>query len=312
MPDEATKTAGTDVAVKKKGTLSDFIASYEGDFAAVVPRHVNVEAFVGLAAAYVRRDQYLRAAASANPASLILALRECAALGHVPTPKVFALTAFNDRHAPGGKRIVGIETYHGVIERMFRGGGVQAVHVEVGREHDPVLRFNSTRDRLPVHEYDEFAAPEDRGPLKAVYAWATLMGGATSQVIWLNRHDVARIRAMSKSINPRNGPPGGNFWGPPWPDEGPNTVPMWKKSALHRLETFVPTSAEYRWQVASSEAGASRGFTGIPDRPVREFGPSPDDVVDAELIDDPTGPADPGGPDWSDVETRQPGSGAPA
>ena len=296
--------------VKKKGTLSDFIASYEGDFAAVVPRHVNVEAFVGLAAAYVRRDQYLRAAANVNPASLILALRECAALGHVPVPKTFALVPFNDKNAPGGKSVVGIETYHGVIERMFRGGGVQAVHVEVGRENDPVLRFNRTRDRLPVHEYDEFASDEERGPLKAVYAWATLMGGATSQVVWLNRHEITRIRAMSKSAAKAGG---GNFWGPPWPAEGPNTVPMWKKSALHRLETFVPTSAEYRWQLAASEAGASTGFVGIPDRPARSYGASPDDEpVDAEIVDDSPPPPDPGGTDWSDVQTRQPGSGVPS
>jgi len=309
MPGEETKPGG-EVAVKKKGTLSDFIASYEGDFAQVVPRHVNVGAFVGLAAAYVRRDQYLRQAASVNPASLILALRECAVLGHVPVPKVFALTAFNDKNAPGGKTIVGIETYHGVIERMYRAGGVQAVRVEVGRERDPVLRWNPTRMRLPDHDFDEFASPEDRGPLKAAYAWATLMGGATSQVVWLNRHDIARIRAMSPSGRKAGG---GNFWGPPWPDEGPNTVPMWKKSALHRLETFVPTSAEYRWQLASSEAGASTGFAGIPDRPARSYGGSPDDVVDAELVDDlPPRGGDPGGADWSDVKTAQPGSGVPS
>lgn len=308
-----------EVAQERRNFAATMIKQYEGDLARVMPRSTNADAFIGLALAYVRRDAKLQEATKANPQSLILALRECAALGHVPLPKVYALVPFNDKDAPGGKSIVGIETYHGVMERMFRAGGVQAPHVEVGREKDPVLRFNRTRMRLPEHEYDEFASPEERGPLKVVYAWATLLSGATSQVVWLNRHDVARIRAMSKSINPRNGPPGGNFWGPPWPDEGPNTAAMWMKSALHRLETFVPTSAEYRWQVAASDAGASTGFAGIPDVPARVYGPSPDDEpVDAEIVNDDAPP--PPGTDgqqpppqregWPDV--RQPGSGPTA
>lgn len=307
MPGESKAGA---LVKQQRNFAASLVKSYQADLTRVMPKHTNVEAFVGLALAYVRRDPKLAAAAQANPQSLILALRECAALGHVPVPKTFALVPFNDRHAPGGKAVVGIETYHGVIERMFRAGGVQAVHVEVGRENDPVLRFNRTRMRLPDHEYDEFASDEERGPLKAVYAWATLMGGATSQVVWLNRHDVARIRAMSKSA--QADAQGGNFWGPSWPAEGPNTVPMWKKSALHRLETFVPTSAEYRWQAAASEAGAAAGFAGLPDRPAVDY-TSPDDMVDAEIVEDTppaAGAANAGGNEWSDVQTRQPGSGA--
>lgn len=259
---------------------NQLIRGYERKFAAVVPRHIRVDAFIELAVAYVKRNPDLLANAMANPGSLVLALRECAALGHMPMRGTFALVPFNDSRAPGGKSIVGIEEWRGVVERMYRAGGVTSVHVEVGREKDAVLSFNRVRDRLPRHEYDEHASPAERGPLKAVYAWARLIGGGASDVAWLNRHDVERYRAMSKTAA-KDG--GGNFWGPPWPSEGPNTVAMWKKTALHRLEGMVPTSAEYRWQVAAAEAGAHE-WPGVPNASVSPV--NGDLIQDAELVDE--------------------------
>lgn len=269
---------------------SKLIASYRGNFSVVVPRHVRPEAFVELALAYVKRDDKLLDAAQANPAALILALRECAALGHMPQRGIFALVPFRDRTAKGGWSVVGIEEWRGVVERMYRAGGVTSVHVEVGREKDPVLSFNRTRDVLPRHEYDEFAPPAERGPLKVVYAWARLIGGGVSQVVWMPRWEVMRRREMSASAKTDGG---GNFWGPV-DGEGKNTASMWKKTALHELEGFVPTSAEYRWQVAASEAGAG-GWDGVPDRSVS---PINGDIAEAELVDDNAGVG------WPD--TKQP------
>lgn len=262
-----------------RGTLTSFIETYEGDFSRVMPGHVNVQAFVGLAAAYVRRDAKLREAATKNPASLVLALRECAALGHTPVPKIYALVPYGDKNAPGGKTVVGIETYHGVIERMYRAGGVQSVHCELVRRKDR-FRWDAINQRVTEHEYDPFATDEERGELAGVYAWARLFTGGLSQVVWMNRAEVMKHRAASRS--------GDAFWGGPWEPS------MWRKTGLHGLETYVPTSAEYRWTVALSGSAASSGFAGIPDVPVLEYGPSPDDgPIDAELVDDvpPRGPS---------------------
>jgi recombination protein RecT len=262
-----------------RGTLTSFIETYEGDFSRVMPGHVNVQAFVGLAAAYVRRDEKLREAAQKNPASLILALRECAALGHTPVPKIFALVPFRDNQnkANNGWNITGIETYHGVIERMYRAGGVQSVHCELVRRNDD-FGWSAMEQRVTHHRYDPFATEAERGDLMGVYAWARLFNGAQSQVAWLNREQVMKHRAVSRS--------GDAFWGGPWEPD------MWRKTGMHALERWVPTSAEYRWQVALSGNAAASGFTGIPDVPVLEYGPSPDDgPIDAELVDDPPPPA---------------------
>lgn len=263
-----------------RGTLTSFIETYEGDFSRVMPGHVNVQAFVGLAAAYVRRDEKLRHAAQANPASLILALRECAALGHTPVPKIFALVPFKvgaKDGRPATWSVTGIETYHGVIERMYRAGGVQSVHCELVRKGDR-FRWDPMNQRVVVHEYDAFATEAERGELMGVYAWAKLFTGGMSQVVWLNREQVMKHRAVSRS--------GDAFWGGPWEPD------MWRKTGMHGLERYVPTSAEYRWQVALSGSAAASGFTGIPEAPVLEYGPSPDDgPIDAELVDEPARPA---------------------
>jgi recombination protein RecT len=266
----------------------NLIGSYQAHFAAVVPAHIKPGAFVELAVAYVKRDRDLLEAAQKNPASLILVLRECAALGHLPLKGTFSLVAFNDKNQPGGKAVVGMEEWRGVVERIYRAGGVESVHVETGRENDRVLRFNRTRDQLPIHDYDEFASPAERGPLKVVYAWCRMRGGGVSQVAWLPRYEVMRHRAMSKTATKAGGN-GGAFWGPE-EGEGPNTEAMWKKTALHVLEGLVPTSSAYREHVAVAEA-AARGWPEVPDQSVTQAYGAND--IDGEVVEGNGWPAVP-------------------
>src|SRR5262245_19476541 len=184
---------GTDI-VRAAGGIGKFIGTYQGDFARVVPGHVPVEAFVGMAASMVRNDPYLLRAAKANPQALILALREIAADGHVPRKGLASLVAY-------GNDIVYIEEWRGLVERIYRAGGVQSVHCEVVRGNDT---FERHRGQLPVHEYDWQESKEQRGPLTGVYAWAVMLSGGLSTVVLLNRHEMARIRSMSKSIKPKS------------------------------------------------------------------------------------------------------------
>jgi len=178
---------------------------------------------------------------------------------------------------PATWSITGIETYHGVIERMYRAGGVQSVHCELVRRNDR-FRWDAMNQRVTVHEYDPFMSDEERGELMGVYAWARLFTGGMSQVVWMNRAEVMKHRAASRS--------GDAFWGGPWEPS------MWRKTGLHGLEIYVPTSAEYRWTVALSGSATASGFAGIPDVPVLEYGPSPDDgPIDAELVDNVAPPA---------------------
>jgi recombination protein RecT len=272
MPDNTDDKPGTDL-VAGFDHAKKLLEQYSKPLVKVMPRGANPDTFLGLAIAAIRKDPYLIQAAQVNPQSLILALRQCAYLGHVPTRGLYALIPFRNRNAPGGWEVVGVEEYRGIVERMFRAGGVRAVKYNVGRTNDPVLRFNPTTMDLPEHVYDEFAAPEKRGPLKVAYAWAVMASGTPSAVAWLPLHEIVRARSFSKS--------GDKFWGPEWPAEGPNTERMWLKTALHRLEPLVPTSSEYRDQLQLSHVAAvGDEFAGMPDpgRPI-------DGVWDAEVIE---------------------------
>lgn len=265
--------AGNEVEIRTPRTLKALVESRKDDFTNILPRHATVDSFMGLAIAYVRRDETLKAAAAANPASLIIALRECAALGHMPMKGTYALVAFKTRAMatednPAGWTINGIEEVRGTIQRMYRAGGVTSVHVELIHDADH-FEWSPTRMTMPVHEFDWKATEEQRGPIVGVYAWARLRGGGTSQVVLMNMQQVARYESAAKTDK---------FWRGKWRAE------MIQKTALHRLEKFVPTSAEFLWNMMAAEAGNARSFADLPDRPAID--PGYDDVQDAEIVPD--------------------------
>lgn len=294
-----------ELAKQQRASADALIKTYERQLARVMPRHVNQDAFLGLALAYVRKSPDVLDAAFRNPQSLVLALRECAALGHMPQKGLFALVPFRNKKAVGGIEVVGVEEYRGVIERMYRAGGIDSVHVELVRANDTndagtgPARWQPARMVLPDHAFNEYADEETRGDITAVYAFARMRGGGVSQVVWMN---AAEVRKHEKDTP---------FWRGQWrPD-------MVRKTALHKLERYVPTSSEYRDQLSQSFAAAAQ-MTGVPDdAPIRRYpeADDPDAVVEGETVDGPA-PADatrvqattgnPDAPDWSDVETRRP------
>lgn len=290
--------------VRKAGGITQLVEQYEGDFGAIVPSHVPVGAFVGLAISQVRSDKWLREAATKNPGELIVALRQIAQWGHLPVRGTASLVPYYSKR---NKRwtITAIEEVDGVRDRIFRAGAVVSVHHELVRQNDS---FKRVRGSLPEHDYDPFASKEERGPLMAVYAWAVMQRGDLSHVTFMNRHEVARHRAMSASVKGarEDGPAGGNFWGPEWPNEGPNTEAMWIKTAYHDLERYVPSSSAYREQYAMRAAGAAAPVPGIPDAPAPRVRHDTDpDIVDAEILD-----PEASGAAWDDVQVATPGGGA--
>lgn len=278
--------AKTDSARRGDAAMRQVLNAYSADITSIVPSHIAASSFMGLAMAYVRRDSFLSTAAAANPLSLIASLRECAALGHLPMKGTCALVAFrSNKPEDNGWAIACIEEVGGAVQRILRAGGVSAIHSEVVREND-VARFQRTKMVLPDHEYDEYASPDERGPLRAVYAYATLTSGAPSTVVWMPKGIVMKHRNASKSAQK---PGGGNFWGPQWPEEGPWTEDMWKKTAVHKLSTVVLSSREYRAEVARSEASAADRFSGLPDTPTSPVTGGGTDYIDATWTDAPEG-----------------------
>ena len=215
------QTVGNAVATQEQNKgLQDLVLKYQDDFAKVLPQHVPPEHWVRLAQGLLRRNEDLAKVATRNPGSFLSALLECARLGHEPGTENFALVAF-------GSEVTGIEQYQGEIERMYRAGAVHAVICEVVRKNDLFLWQPGER---PQHDADWFATAEARGDLVGVYAYAVLAGGAISKVVVMGREEVAKHREVAKTDA---------IWRK-WPEA------MWRKTAIHELQKWVPTSSEYR------------------------------------------------------------------
>jgi recombination protein RecT len=255
-------------------TPIQMVRSYEERFAAILPSHLNSDTFMTLALGALRNPE-LAAAARNNPLALMVALTNCARLGHQPNTEGFYLVPFKGV-------ITGIEGYRGVVERIYRAGGTQSVHARVVRAND-FYEFEEGMD-IPVHRYKRFATDAERGARVGVYAYAKLRDGGYSQVIEMNADTVERHRQAS---------PGSGSAMSPW---NKWTDSMWLKCPTRELEKWVPSSAEYRMQLAVSSAAAVEMAEdlGAPAQASEQLA-SADDVVVGEIV-------------WP--ETAQPGGAA--
>jgi recombination protein RecT len=224
------------------------------EFARLLPSHVKPETFARLAVGALRRDQALMDAAGRNLPSLMHALMDAARLGLEPGTEEYYLTP------RGGKQpgVVGIVGYQGEIELIYRAGAVSSVKAELVHEAD---RFHyDTSMPSPEHEVDWFA---DRGKVLGAYAYAHMVGGGTSKVVVVGPKEIERAMAAS----PTAGSPHS-----PWKtDFGAMTL----KTAVHQLAKWVPTSAEYRREVARASAEASAGRGARPERFRAAVDPAP-------------------------------------
>lgn len=257
-------------AVEKRDTSAINLAwARKRQFEAILPDHIDVRSFIGTAAAALYADGKLMAAAEANPDSLIVALMECATLGHRPGSEEYYLIW---RNIKGKPTVQGLEGYRGIIERMYRSGAIASVVVREVCERDEFEYVEGVHDR-PQHSVAWFGGK--RGQMIGVYAYAVLTTGAVSRVVILSRDDVMAARDASdskdSSFSPWNRLDGGK--------DHPEFTgrAMWWKTAARRLEPWVPTSAEYRREQLRAAAAAHDAAQGA----VRPH----EDVVDAEVID---------------------------
>ncbi len=275
------------------------VRNWQADIAMAAATHVKPSAVIRVTQGALRRNPKLLGAAIANPQSLLYALLDCARLGHEPDTDDYYLVPF-------GQEVTGIEGYKGIIERMFRAGGVSSVVAQVVRQRD---RYASRgEDTPPAHEYDAFADPAGRGPLKGAYAYATFPGGRCSQVIQMGKAEIMRHKAKSRGSDKSDSP-----W-QQWEES------MWKKTVLRGLEPYVPTSTEYRILVSAQPVAppaAAGDNQAVFHRIVNGPGVPSDgaqDIHDADVVpEQPSGPSPtPAPPAGATDSTGAPATAQPA
>lgn len=265
----------TNAVATRDNSPSALIKQYSASFAQVLPSHIKPETWVRLAQGALKRGKRqpdgrfeLEVAAANNPGVFLATLLDAARLGLDPGTDQYYLTP---RKVKGRLEILGIVGYQGHIELIYRAGAVSSVVVQVVHKHDD-YRYDRGVDAVPVHRFPAFARYEERGERVGVYAYGRMKDGAVSQVVELNVDDIERIKRSAQN-------PDGEY--SPW---RLHTSGMWLKSAVRQLQKWVPTSAEFRMELARAMAEAQR-VAADPEMPPSVDLPHPD--IDGEVVDEP-------------------------
>lgn len=281
------------------------------DFERLLPEHISVATFMTSAGAALWKSQDLMDGAIASPESFLIALREAAMLGHVPGTDNYWLTPRKDH---GRWSVVGIEGYQGIVERMYRSGGVLSVHANVVYGNDMFEPYAGPNGR-PLHKFGgplgAFSNRDDRGDMIGSYAYAMLPGGVPSEVILLSMEQLMEAKALAATPKIWNAHP----------------LPMYKKTALRRLEPYVPVSSGYRATAAQAQAFVAAAAPTVPvarmeDLPAITDGPG-GPAAEGEIVDSPEAGDRPvqdvpfdakqwgGDPEWEGLSVARPGGGVP-
>lgn len=269
----------TQAVERREHTPGELIRQYSSSFATVLPSHIRPDTWVRLAQGALKKGRRLdnnpanpfelEVAAANNPGAFLAALLDAARLGLEPGTEAYYLTP---RKVKGRLEILGIVGYQGYIDLMYRSGAVGSVTVQVVRENDS-YQFTRGIDHTPVHRFPNFGREAQRGPLVGVYSYAQLLTGSTSQVVELNLDDIERIKAVNPFSDGQNSP-----W-VKWEKD------MWMKSAARQLRKWVPTSPEFRKEIARAAAEVQR-VAAEPGMPLGVDQPQ-GDAIDGELVGDP-------------------------
>lgn len=262
---------GQTIATRQPG-VADTVRHYQAEFAQVLPSHFPPETFTRLAVGALKRNPELANRAAQNPASLLHALLEAASMGLRPGTPEYHLTPRGGKD-PG---VLGITGWQGEIELIYRAGAVSSVKAEVVYSGD-VFEFEPGWDK-PIHRVDWFA--EDRGAVVGAYAYAVMSDGhTTSKVVVIGPREIKRAKQASATASSSHSP---------WTTDYPAMV---RKTAIHQLANWVPTSAEYRREQlrAAVEVAAEQRTAPFHFTPVNAEAPTtvdPDGVIhEAEIID---------------------------
>lgn len=213
---------------KRDNSPSALVTQYKGDFATMLPSHVNADQWARVAIGAIRQNRDLEEAAKNDVGAFLHALSTAARLGLEPGTNQFWLIPRKDR---GVAKVQGIVGYEGLIELIYRAGAVSSIIAEVVYVNDR-FSYMPGRDDRPQHEIDWDSS--DRGDLRLAYAYAIMKDGAVSKVVVLNRADIERIKRSSQGADSKYSP---------WVN---HEAAMWLKSTVRQLAKWVPTSAEYR------------------------------------------------------------------
>jgi len=202
--------------------LRDQIKNYEGQFAAILPKHITPERMVRVALTAVTKTPKL---ADCTQESVMSCLLDCSSMGIEPDGR-------NAHLIPYGKSCTLIVDYKGLVDLAMRSGKISSIHADVVCENDI---FEENLGQVEKHVIDR---KNPRGAPYAAYSRVVMKDGAVSCQV-MGKDDIESIRKRSKAGNAG-----------PWKTD---TMEMWKKTVFRRHSKWLPLSPEYRDAIAISD-----------------------------------------------------------
>lgn len=251
-------------AEKPTKTLLDMVQERSGDIAEALPKHLTKERMARVMMTALRTNRELLAC---TPASFFGCMMAAAQIGlEVNTPLQHAWL-IPRKAKDGGKECTLQIGYQGFMDLARRSGEIASIYAEAvypGDVFEYELGLERKLRHLPSGKEDREV---DEKKLTNVYAVARLKGGEAIFVV-LTRAQVEkyRKRGSSRSFSP-------------WDTD---YEAMAKKTAIRRLFTYLPRSAEVASAISADEALESN-------RPqVVAFSPEISEALEAQGFELPT------------------------
>jgi phage RecT family recombinase len=225
--------ARTEVARREEATQwKTVLRTRKDEFAAALASRIDPDAFVRVAYTTIAKSPRL---AQATPASVLMALLECASLGLMPNGvmgEAYLVPYNNKVKTPGEPDRYEMQAqfqpgYRGLVKLARQSGVIRNIVPGVVRKGDEFEVERGLTERL-VHRPNVDADDADPSSITHVYAIAHFTDGGAPQFEVMGRAAVERIRRRSKSAT--DGP-----WVTDW-------EPMAIKTVIRRLFKYLPAS----------------------------------------------------------------------
>jgi recombination protein RecT len=210
----------------KQQDIRSLIETAKPKFAAVIPKHIDVDRLVRVTIACISKTPALL---NCTKESLLNAIMTAAQLGVEPTGVLGSAYL-----VPYGTECTLIVGYRGLIDLARRSGQIESIEAHVVHEND---RFTLKYGLSPILEHEP-AWAGDPGNVKAVYAIAKLKDGG-KQIEVMTKTQVDAIRAKSKA-----GKSG------PWVE---HYEEMARKTVVRRIAKYLPLTPELADALALDE-----------------------------------------------------------
>ncbi len=245
----------------EKLNIVEYIDKAKDRFCEIAPQHIQYASEKGFAVQVLSNNSYLMEVAMGNPASLLQAVTNVAAIGLSLNPAEKLAYLIPRSVKVGGQyqsKIFLEPSYMGLCKLATDTGSIKWVQANCVYEKDSFV--DNGMGKEPEHKYNPFS--KDRGPFVGVYCVAKTSDGDYLTTI-MTKEEVESIRDRSEQWKKSQSGP----WKTDFNEQAKKTVvrrafKMWPRSNSSRMDLAVDLSNENEGFESLITSPSIRNFTG--------------------------------------------------